>query len=228
MTPGPTRIPERVLLASHRVLHHRTPEFSDVLDETFDLIRPFFGAASADVLPVHATGRAAMEGAITNFFAPGDAVVACCNGSFGEMWAEFAESYGLDVRRVCEDWEHSVDPAVVEAALAGGGVRGCPVHAFGHQHRCIEPHRSDRCGRSKPRIADPGRWHQFRWGRALLLRCMGSRLRGHIIPEMFDGEPWALVCGRRRACLAGRGAIPIPEELPVIWGHPLDLGAGSC
>jgi aspartate aminotransferase-like enzyme len=124
MTPGPTRIPERVLLASHRVLHHRTPEFSDVLDETFDLIRPFFGAASADVLPVHATGRAAMEGAITNFFAPGDAVVACCNGSFGEMWAEFAESYGLDVRRVCEDWEHSVDPAVVEAALAGGGVRG--------------------------------------------------------------------------------------------------------
>lgn len=124
MTPGPTRIPERVLRASHTVIHHRTPEFSDVLEETLRLIRPFFGAAAADVLPVHATGRAAMEGAITNFFSPGDAVVACCNGSFGEMWARLAESYGLDVRRVAEDWERSVDPNEVEAALSGGAVRG--------------------------------------------------------------------------------------------------------
>ncbi|MFG1691766.1 alanine--glyoxylate aminotransferase family protein, partial [Gemmatimonadota bacterium] len=96
MTPGPTRIPERILLAGHRVIHHRTPEFSSALEELLDRVRPLFGTTSADILPVHATGRAAMEGAVVNFFLPGDTVVACCNGSFGEMWARFAERYGLN------------------------------------------------------------------------------------------------------------------------------------
>ena len=117
MTPGPTRVPERVLRAGCRVLHHRTPEFSDALEELLVLVRPWFGTRQADVLPLHATGRAGMEGAITNFFSPGDPVVVCCNGKFGEMWASFAELYGLAVRRVCEDWDASVDPAAVAAAL---------------------------------------------------------------------------------------------------------------
>ncbi len=117
MTPGPTRIPERVLQAGHRVLHHRTPEFSASLAELLEGVRPLFGASSADILPIHATGRAAMEGAIVNFFLPGETVVAACNGKFGEMWAGFAERHGLEVVRVAEDWERSVDPDEVKAAL---------------------------------------------------------------------------------------------------------------
>ena len=70
MTPGPTRIPERILRAGHTVLHHRTPEFSAALAELLELARPLFGTKEADLLPVHATGRAAMEGAIVNFFRP--------------------------------------------------------------------------------------------------------------------------------------------------------------
>ena len=128
MTPGPTRIPERVLLAGHRVLHHRTPEFSSALGELFELARPLFGTASADVLPVHGTGRAAMEGAVVNFFLPGDTVVAVCNGRFGEMWAGFAATYGMNVVRVATDWSQSVDPAEVETALeAHPGTRAVTV-----------------------------------------------------------------------------------------------------
>jgi aspartate aminotransferase-like enzyme len=118
MTPGPTRIPRRILLAGHRVLHHRTPEFSTSLAELLEGIRPLFGAASADVLPIHATGRAAMEGAIVNFFRPGETVVAACNGKFGEMWAGFAERHGLEVVRVAQDWDRSVDPVEVGDALS--------------------------------------------------------------------------------------------------------------
>jgi len=117
MTPGPTRIPERVLLAGHRVLHHRTPEFSTALLELMEGVRPMFGAGSADVLPVHGTGRAAMEGAVVNFFLPGDTVLAVCNGRFGEMWAGFGECHGLHVVRVAQDWGRSVDPEEVAAAL---------------------------------------------------------------------------------------------------------------
>jgi aspartate aminotransferase-like enzyme len=60
-----------------------------------------------------------MEGAIVNFFRPGDTVVAACNGKFGEMWAGFADRYGLNVVRVAQDWDRSVDPGEVETALAG-------------------------------------------------------------------------------------------------------------
>ena len=124
MTPGPTRIPERILFAGHRVLHHRTPEFSAALSELLEKAAPLFGTNQADILPVHATGRAALEGAILNFFLPGDTVVAACNGNFGEMWARFAEIHGLRVVRVSEDWEQSVDPGEVrEALVANPGTR---------------------------------------------------------------------------------------------------------
>ena len=117
MTPGPTRIPERVLWAGHRVLHHRTAAFSTALAECLERMRGVFGAATADVLPVHGTGRAALEGAVLNFFRPGDTVVACCNGRFGGMWARFADIHGLRVVRVSRDWERSVDPLEVADAL---------------------------------------------------------------------------------------------------------------
>ena len=128
MTPGPTRIPERVLGAGHRVLHHRTPEFSAALAECIERLRPVFGTEAADILPVHATGRAAMEGAVVNFFKPGETVVACCNGKFGEMWARFAEVHGLQVVRIATDWDHEVDPHEVAAALeAHPGARAVLV-----------------------------------------------------------------------------------------------------
>jgi aspartate aminotransferase-like enzyme len=128
MTPGPTRVPERVLLAGSHVIHHRTPEFSAALSELVERARPLFGASTADILPVHGTGRAAMEGAIVNFFLPGDTVVSCVNGSFGEMWAGFAERYGLNVVRVGTDWERSIEPDEVVAALkANSGVRAVTI-----------------------------------------------------------------------------------------------------
>jgi aspartate aminotransferase-like enzyme len=88
------------------------------LAECIARLRPIFGADTADILPVHATGRAAMEGAVVNFFQPGETVVACCNGKFGEMWAGFAEVHGLRVVRVATDWDRNVDPDEVDAALS--------------------------------------------------------------------------------------------------------------
>jgi aspartate aminotransferase-like enzyme len=58
-----------------------------------------------------------MEGAVVNFFRPGDTVIAACNGKFGEMWAGFAECHGLNTVRVARDWDRSVDPEEVRDAL---------------------------------------------------------------------------------------------------------------
>jgi len=69
-----------------------------------------------------------MEGAIVNFCLPGDTVVACVNGSFGEMWAGFAVRYGLNVVRVGTDWERSIEADEVAAVLAANsGVRAVTI-----------------------------------------------------------------------------------------------------
>jgi serine---pyruvate transaminase len=117
MTAGPTRVPGSVLRAgAEPILHHRTAAFSRLLVSVLDGLQPIFGA-SRQVLPVHTTGRGAMEATIANLFSPGDELVACCNGKFGEMWANLAEDYGLIVHRACTDWERVAEPAEVEATL---------------------------------------------------------------------------------------------------------------
>ena len=52
-----------------------------------------------------------------NFFSHGDDSSCSCNGKFSEMWAGFAESYGLVVHRICKDWARNVAPFEVEQAL---------------------------------------------------------------------------------------------------------------
>ncbi len=117
MTPGPTRVPEQVLRAGAQpMIHHRTPEFSQALIDVLDGMRLLFGT-DGDVLPVHATGRGAMEAAIGNLFSPGDDLLACCNGKFGAMWASIAESYGVIVHRIATEWSQSIDPADIHAAF---------------------------------------------------------------------------------------------------------------
>jgi len=118
MTPGPTRLPQRTLEAGGLpMIHHRTPAFSRTLVSVIDGLRPIFGTTTGDVLPVHTTGRGGLEGAIANLMSPGDELVACCNGKFGEMWASLAESYGVVVHRVCTDWARGTNVAEVEQAL---------------------------------------------------------------------------------------------------------------
>ncbi len=117
MTPGPTRVPDRVLRAGARpMIHHRTREFSVELATVIELLMPVFGT-SAPVLPVHTTGRGALEAAICNFLSPGDEIAVCCNGKFGEMWSGFAESYGIKVHRICTDWARPVDVMEVARSL---------------------------------------------------------------------------------------------------------------
>jgi aspartate aminotransferase-like enzyme len=117
MTPGPTRVPERVLAAGARpMIHHRSPAFSAELATMLELLGPLFGTREP-ILPVHTTGRGAMEAAICNLFSPGDEIAVCCNGKFGEMWAGFAESYGVVVHRIATDWERDVDPSAIDEAV---------------------------------------------------------------------------------------------------------------
>ena len=118
MTPGPTRVPERVLAAGARpMIHHRTAAFSGELAEMLRLMAPLVGT-SQRALPLPSTGRGGMEATICNFFSPGDEIVVCANGRFGALWGKIAETFGLVVHRVATDWTRDVDAAEVGEALA--------------------------------------------------------------------------------------------------------------
>ena len=130
MTPGPTRVPDRVLAAGARpMLHHRTPEFSRELGEMIELLKPVFGTRQ-QILPVHTTGRGAMEATICNLFSPGESLAVCCNGKFGEMWATFGASYGLVVHRFCTDYDRDLELDVLDRFLAEQRIKGVAL-AYG-------------------------------------------------------------------------------------------------
>ena len=54
---------------------------------------------------------------MTNLLSPGEEVIACCNGLFGEMWAGIAERFGVVVHRFCGEWDVSADPMQIAAAF---------------------------------------------------------------------------------------------------------------
>ena len=98
MIPGPTPVPENVLLAlAKHPIGHRSGEFSQIMaDVTANL--KWLHQTQNDVLMLTVSGTGAMEAGIINFFSPGDRVLVVHNGKFGERWAEVAKAFALDVQ----------------------------------------------------------------------------------------------------------------------------------
>jgi aspartate aminotransferase-like enzyme len=116
-TPGPVSISPRVLAAgSLPMIHHRTPEFHVILENVIEKMKQLFGTMD-DVLLVHATGRGAMGGALSNMFSPGEKVLCICNGKFGHMFADIADACDLEVQRIFPEWLSPVITEQVDLAL---------------------------------------------------------------------------------------------------------------
>jgi aspartate aminotransferase-like enzyme len=117
LAPGPTPVPEGVLLAMARpVIHHRTPLFSAVFREAAELLKYVF-QTKQDVLILASSGTGAMEGSVSNLFSPADEVIVVNGGKFGERWGQLAEAYGLKVHWVNVEWGSAVDPGVIKDIL---------------------------------------------------------------------------------------------------------------
>ena len=117
MIPGPTPVPENVLLAlAKHPIGHRSGEFSQIMaDVTANL--KWLHQTENDVLMLTVSGTGAMEAGIINFFSPGDRVLVVHNGKFGERWAEVANAFALDVQEVTAPWGQPIDPNAVKSAL---------------------------------------------------------------------------------------------------------------
>lgn len=117
MIPGPTPVPEQVLLAmAKHTIGHRTAAFSAIAQEVTAGLK-WLHQTKNDVLVVAASGTGAMEAGIINFLSAGDRVLAGNNGKFGDRWVELARAFGLDVDEVTADWGKPLDPAAFQAKL---------------------------------------------------------------------------------------------------------------
>ena len=117
MIPGPTPVPETVLLAmSRHPIGHRSADFQAIVKRTTEQLR-WLHQTSNDVLVLAGSGTAAMEAGIINFLSRGDKVICGDNGKFGERWVKVAKAYGLDVEVIKAEWGQPLDPEDFRRAL---------------------------------------------------------------------------------------------------------------
>jgi len=119
-TPGPTMVPEDVLLEMARPQdHHRTAGFKEMFKEVTENLQYLF-QTKATCMTLTGSGTAAGEAAIVSCCPPGKdhKVLCCCGGKFGERWAEICEAFDIPHLRYDIEWGHGADPAVVDKMLA--------------------------------------------------------------------------------------------------------------
>lgn len=124
MTAGPTPIPPAVSQAmAAPMLYHRAPAFDAVYERVLARLPHVFRTGN-DVLAFTSSGSGAMESAVANLVRPGDPVLACAAGKFGERWIELGEAYGADLVRYEPGWGERLDPAEIDRRLGErDGVR---------------------------------------------------------------------------------------------------------
>ena len=70
-------------------------------------LKELMGTAN-DVLVLVSSGTGAMEASVTNCFSPGDRVIVCSAGKFGERWGEITKAYGLNMVMIEEPYGKAV------------------------------------------------------------------------------------------------------------------------
>ncbi|NOX15920.1 MAG: alanine--glyoxylate aminotransferase family protein [Epsilonproteobacteria bacterium] len=114
LTPGPTPVPEAVRLAmGEPTIHHRTPEFEEIFEETRELLKKIFGMD--EVLMLASSGTGAMEASILNLCEKKALVVNA--GKFGERFGKICDAYNIAYKELKYNWDTPCSVEDVKKAL---------------------------------------------------------------------------------------------------------------
>jgi alanine-glyoxylate transaminase/serine-glyoxylate transaminase/serine-pyruvate transaminase len=103
--PGPCDAHPRVLtVMATPLLGHLDPQFLELMNETQELLRAAFRTKNKLTLPISATGMAGMECCMVNLLEPGDKIVVCSKGFFGQRMIEVAGRTGATVTAMERPW----------------------------------------------------------------------------------------------------------------------------
>ena len=116
-TPGPTPVPEEVMLSMARpMLHHRSPEFLAIAQRVNENLRYLFQTVQP-VLTLTGSGTGAMEATFTSLFSPGETIISVNGGKFGERWVAMPRRFGLNVIELAVEWGSAPAPGVIGELL---------------------------------------------------------------------------------------------------------------
>jgi alanine-glyoxylate transaminase/serine-glyoxylate transaminase/serine-pyruvate transaminase len=103
--PGPSDVHPRVLTAmANPLVGHLDPQFLEIMNETQELLRHTFRTNNRLTFPVSGTGSAGMETCVVNLIEPGDKMVVCVNGVFGQRMTDVAQRAGAAVATIEQSW----------------------------------------------------------------------------------------------------------------------------
>jgi alanine-glyoxylate transaminase/serine-glyoxylate transaminase/serine-pyruvate transaminase len=116
--PGPSDVHPRVLAAmALPLVGHLDPYFLQVMNETQELLRQVFQTRNGVTFPVSGTGMSGMECCVVNLLEPGDRVVVCVAGYFGQRIVDVATRAGAAVTPLERPWGEAFDLDPVRDAL---------------------------------------------------------------------------------------------------------------
>jgi alanine-glyoxylate transaminase / serine-glyoxylate transaminase / serine-pyruvate transaminase len=129
--PGPSPVHPRVMRAlAAPTLGHLDPALLELLSDTSGLLRGVFRTANKATLAVSGTGMAGMEAVLGSLLEPGDGLLVCSAGFFGNRIAELAARIGAAVTKVEKEWGEVFTPEEVETAVAAAKPKALAiVHA---------------------------------------------------------------------------------------------------
>ena len=117
LTPGPTQVPEAVLLEmAQPIIHHRTKQFQAIFAELSQRLQRLF-RTKGPVLTITGSGTTAFEAAQVSLVKPATTAITVANGKFGERWQDIYDAYGVAQVRLNVEWGKAIDPAQIEQAL---------------------------------------------------------------------------------------------------------------
>lgn len=118
MGPGPSDVYPSVLAAQSKpTVGHLDPLFVGMMDELKQLLQYAFQTRNEMTLAISAPGSAGMEACFVNLVEPGEKVIVCRNGVFGERMRQNVERCGGIAVTVDHTWGEPVDAAKVEQTL---------------------------------------------------------------------------------------------------------------
>ncbi|HVX83759.1 MAG TPA: alanine--glyoxylate aminotransferase family protein [Phycisphaerae bacterium] len=116
-TPGPTSVPEDVLLEMAKpVFHHRTQQYKDLFAKVNELLKYTFQTKNP-VLTISGSGTAGAEMAMINSIPPNGTVLFLSNGKFAERWVKIGERNKWNATVLKADYGTAVSPDQVADAL---------------------------------------------------------------------------------------------------------------
>lgn len=128
MIPGPTEVsPAARKQLALPIRPHYGPEWCELYYGVVDKLKRVFQTAN-DLYVLAATSSATMEMAISHAAEPGEKILICNNGFFGERFAEMAEMFDLRVITARSEYGRPITAAQVREALdADADIRALAV-----------------------------------------------------------------------------------------------------